>query len=721
MCWNDRYLWFVLTGCGNTGGKGGGSGSGNYSVSGTISGLTASGLVLSETVSTQTIPIQQGATGFTVFNSVPTGTSYNVVVKTQPSGETCTVTNGSGTVGTANVTNIQVACTASSTGNTYTIGGSITGLTASGLTLKETVSGQTVSPAANATTFQFATAVSSGANYLVSVSAQPTGETCTVTNGSGTVSTANVTNIQVACTASSTSGANDALLNGAYAFLVQGWTDGADNGSTYQMAAVGSFVADGNGNILSGSADINTVGDSGQASITGTYTLPSTNQGQMTLQLQSGSQKSETITLAFSAGTIQSNIATAGSIIEFDDSTGIGTPGGERFTGKFALQNKSDFTVASLTGGYAFGAQGETCPIYFYSGGPTPNSNCSATPTEGPLAVAGTMNLSGTGSISSGMEDIGLNDGNCPTSNGSPTCTSDYPQATFSGAYGTPDATTGRTTLTLTVPGTLPSGTQAIWPTNYVAYIVNAQKLYILSTDSHLSTTLLAGEAIQNTVPFNSFTNANLNGNVIIYDVDTNDTPGWGSSSYTPQSSTTIGLLQANGSSGTIAATLQQNKAGNTSTKSISGADFSVASNGRITLSNVGNQPPVFYLSGSGIGFGIEEGGAPGLFHMEPQTATTPGNATYVGTYFVPVADTSVDTSMVTLNSGSASILTSKSTSSGSLSTGLSSTNTYTVDPTGLFTVSGANSPLGYVISPSRFVVADGSGNTTPGITVLQK
>src|SRR6202041_1177825 len=47
--------------------------------------------------------------------------------------------------------------------------------------------------------FTFTTKLASGATYSVTVGTQPTGETCTVTNGSGTVGSANVTNVAVAC------------------------------------------------------------------------------------------------------------------------------------------------------------------------------------------------------------------------------------------------------------------------------------------------------------------------------------------------------------------------------------------------------------------------------------------------------------------------------------------------------------------------------------------
>jgi len=95
------------------------------------------------------------------------------------------------------VTNVQVACTAIAA--SYTIGGTISGLTQGGLMLAN--GADNVSPAANATSFVFPTALATGVNYSVTVTTQPNGLTCSVTNGSGTVGSSNVTNVQVACTA----------------------------------------------------------------------------------------------------------------------------------------------------------------------------------------------------------------------------------------------------------------------------------------------------------------------------------------------------------------------------------------------------------------------------------------------------------------------------------------------------------------------------------------
>ena len=89
---------------------------------------------------------------------------------------------------------------------TYTIGGAIAGLTGSGLVLQLNGGGD-LPVGANATAFTFTPQLASGAAYTASVLTQPTNpsQTCTVTNGSGTVASANVTNISVSCATSPSS------------------------------------------------------------------------------------------------------------------------------------------------------------------------------------------------------------------------------------------------------------------------------------------------------------------------------------------------------------------------------------------------------------------------------------------------------------------------------------------------------------------------------------
>ncbi|MFT3694047.1 MAG: kelch repeat-containing protein [Kofleriaceae bacterium] len=80
---------------------------------------------------------------------------------------------------------------------TFTIGGTITGLTGDGLVLANN-GGDDLTVDANASSFTFATKVKSGAGYSVTVQTQPTGELCTVSSGTG-AATADVTSIAIAC------------------------------------------------------------------------------------------------------------------------------------------------------------------------------------------------------------------------------------------------------------------------------------------------------------------------------------------------------------------------------------------------------------------------------------------------------------------------------------------------------------------------------------------
>ena len=169
-----------------------------FTIGGTVSGLGSSlSVTLLDNGSDSLTVAANGA--FTFAKKLATGATYNVTVGTQPTGETCTVTNGSGTVGTKNVTTVSVACVV----KTFTIGGTLSGLgSGHSVTLLDNGS-DSLALTANGT-FTFATALPTGATYSVTVGTQPTGQTCTVTNGSGTVGTSNVTNVAVACTAPKT-------------------------------------------------------------------------------------------------------------------------------------------------------------------------------------------------------------------------------------------------------------------------------------------------------------------------------------------------------------------------------------------------------------------------------------------------------------------------------------------------------------------------------------
>lgn len=165
-----------------------------YSIGGSVTGLSGTGLVLQDNGGDNLAISASGP--FTFATKVNSGAAYKVTVMTQPSGQTCTVANGSGTA-TANVTNVAVSCTNSASG--ATIGGTVSGLAGTGLVLQDN-GGDNLTVTKNGT-FTFATPVASGKTYAVTVSTQPSSpaQTCTITNGSGTSSTSNVTNVSVRC------------------------------------------------------------------------------------------------------------------------------------------------------------------------------------------------------------------------------------------------------------------------------------------------------------------------------------------------------------------------------------------------------------------------------------------------------------------------------------------------------------------------------------------
>lgn len=162
-----------------------------HNVGGSVSGLTAAGLVLANGASTLTVA--SGATSFTMPVAVPYGSPYAVQVQAQPAGLTCSVSQGSGTMGSADVGTVQVACAPAA----YTLGGSISGLTASGLALANGGDVLTVQP--NATTFTMPTAVADLSAYNVTLKAQPAVLNCSVAHGSGTLAGANVNSVAVSC------------------------------------------------------------------------------------------------------------------------------------------------------------------------------------------------------------------------------------------------------------------------------------------------------------------------------------------------------------------------------------------------------------------------------------------------------------------------------------------------------------------------------------------
>ena len=166
---------------------------------------------------------------FTFATRLGTGAAYNVTVKTNPSGQTLQRLgrHGHGRLGEHHQR--RGTCTT----NTYSVGGTVSGL--SGTVVLQDNGGDDLSVGGNGA-FTFATSLATGAAYNVTVKTNPSGQSCSVSGGTGTVGTANVTGVAVTC-AALLAGQDD--FNRADGGLGAGWAAMSDGGLVDRLPAGG--------------------------------------------------------------------------------------------------------------------------------------------------------------------------------------------------------------------------------------------------------------------------------------------------------------------------------------------------------------------------------------------------------------------------------------------------------------------------------------------------
>jgi hypothetical protein len=373
----------------------------------------------------------------------------------------------------------------------------------------------------------------------------------------------------------SNTGVNNAALNGNYAFTFSGISGNGTASSAF--AAVGRFTADGAGSVTNGELDNNAVGGGGAAqSFTGTYSIGADNRGVMTLNFSGSSAK-----LAFAMmanGNAQ--------FIEFDASGGAGTIG----SGTMEKADTTAYSTARIRGDYAFGAAGFD------------NGNNRA-------AIEGRFTSNGTGALINTAGDL----------NGYGT---DYPMTFTAANYAVSNTATGRGTMHLAftfggAPGAL----------NFVFYVVNSGKLFVMESDPVTTATpLLTGVVVQQHSPAGGFSTASLSGNLVIY---LTGHSACGTVSGVPKA--VAGLLTTNGS-GALSLTYDENfcRAPN----SVTGAagTYSVAGNGRASIAIGGYSLVAYLVNSNEIFLFVSDSNV--LFGFgEPQAAGSFTNSTLKGTY----------------------------------------------------------------------------------------
>lgn len=163
-------------------------------VSGVLSGLGSERSLSLQNNGTDTLTLTENGR-FAFNDTLAKNEAYSVTVLTQPSGQTCTVTNGSGTIDSegASVDDVTVNCVFANN-----VRGSVTGLGGGAAVTLVNNGSATLAVAANGP-FAFPQTAMDGEAYDVQVQAQPAGQTCTVANGRGTFYAASFQDITVSC------------------------------------------------------------------------------------------------------------------------------------------------------------------------------------------------------------------------------------------------------------------------------------------------------------------------------------------------------------------------------------------------------------------------------------------------------------------------------------------------------------------------------------------
>src|SRR3989454_324616 len=460
----------------------------------------------------------------------------------------------------------------------------------------------------------------------------------------------------------SKTGVNNAELSGSYAFSFSGKSGNGIVSSVF--AAVGRFTADGAGNLTNGELVTNGPGPgtASPQSFTGTYAIGADDRGVMNLNISGSSAR-----LAFAMmanGNAQ--------FIEFDASGGSGTIG----SGTMEKADTTAYSTARITGDYAFGAAGFD------------NGNNRA-------AIEGRFTSNGTGTLTSAAGDVNAYG-------------TTYSMNFTAANYTVSNTATGRGTMQLAftfggTPDTL----------NFVFYIVNSGKLFVMESDTVTTATpLLNGALVNQQIPPGGFSNASLNGNMVIY---LTGLTRCSSGSSVPKAC--AGLLTANGS-GALSLTWDEGYCRAPSSFTDAAGTYSVATNGRTSIT-IGGSILVAYLVSLNQAFFFDFDSNVLFGFGEPQAAGSFNNSTLKGTY-AGYATNPADFGVVVFSgefSANGASPTGSFTGTEDIGTpsgpnsDVAFNSTYSISPSptngrGTMTITSGNGGTAviYMISPSKFV-----------------
>jgi hypothetical protein len=492
--------------------------------------------------------------------------------------------------------------------------------------------------------------------------------------------------------AACTSSGNEAVLNGQYAFSLSGF-----NAQGF-LTVVGSFTADGAGNITAGEADTNGVlgaqtGNLITTAAVSSYHVGLDNRGCATLATPFG-----TFVTRFALGSLSSGIATKGHIMEWD----YPNPNAYIASGRLSQQDPSVFS-SGLSGSFVFRTLGWD-----------PSASGGRTACIGIIV--------GNRAVFRSLEQY-CNDAGAVAS---------PPAFVPAGTYSTFDGN-GRGTGIASVEITTPGGTTT--STTYLTlYMVSGSEFLMVNSDPFPT---VSGEMQRQSPPTGGggFTQNSLQGNMVFYLTGSSNS-GAGAA---------VSVETATGDSSISVLTLQayEDRLGTwqgpppmTVT-----CTYTVGTNGRVTLTNpsgsdsCGINPPILYMTAANTGLLIDAASGVDIGSFEPQAAGIFSNASLSGTFFTgptevvsqSIGKLSVGEVTMTPGSGAAGSITGTefvtSTTTPPASQGDSPiADTYSVNPDGTFTT-GSTSPnvVGIVINSNKFVMIDDVSSAYPILFVLEK
>jgi hypothetical protein len=463
---------------------------------------------------------------------------------------------------------------------------------------------------------------------------------------------------------------SESLLKGQYAFSLSGYND------TGFLAVVGSVKLDGSGHITAGEADTNGVLGTHTSAINASassYSVGSNHLGCATIATGFG-----TFNTRLAVGTITSDVAAEGRIVEWDDPTASSYIVA---TGHLLQQTTSAFS-GGLSGSYAFEMAGRD-------------------EHKDPVGMVGVISAS-SGSLTAGEMDVNDADED-------PDGTASF--TLVSGTYGSADSN-GRFTLTLTWSGQSAS--------HVVDYMVSSSHFLYIRTDPPATNGVQIGDSKQQTGPFSK---SSLNAPSAFY------TAGFSGGG---KGDVFLGILTGNGA-GTLSMAGTEDDGGTTKAWGAAGScGYNVATNGRVTISGTGNcaDPFALYLTAPNTGYMLVGVESPLIGNMNQQIIPSGGfsSSSVSGTYYMGDVDVISDAEASGEQVGVAVMTLGKS--------GFSLTSDYTATygqnpdetATGPFatvnsngTISQGGVIIGIVISSTQLVIIDNSTDTYPIAEIMKQ